>query len=63
MIIKQTPYGTLYRNDNGTIVWLATTINNCFSVWENGNKDLTRRVFSVKVEAIEYVNCLVNGEA
>lgn len=61
MFIKQTPYGTMYRNDKGVTVWLANTINKQLSVWKH-DEPATRRVFSAKVDAIEYVNYLVNGE-
>lgn len=63
MIITKTIGGISYQNNNKTVrVWMCDTIDRHVSVFKEGYEDKTRKVFKNKLDAIEYIHFLVNGE-
>ena len=63
MIIEKTIGGTLYQNNSKTKkIWLCTSQNRTFAVWDDSNKEKTLKRYNDKLQAIPYVTYLVQGE-
>lgn len=63
MIIINTLGGTLYQDNNKTkMVWLCKTTNREIAVWDDANKEKTRKTYVDRNEALSYASYLVDGE-